>query len=935
MRYWKPFERLYVQVPVKEEKMSEDSLRKSEANLKAILENSLESIWSIDRAYRIQYANEVFVKAFEEAFGAGLSEGVNILEALPGSIRELWKERYDRAFKGEHFVFNDRIDLPDREIYIEVAMNPILIGKEVIGASFYGRDISKQKNYELQLLAAKRNAEQNEERYNALYKRSNDFVYIHDLEGNFLDANQATLSMFGYSEEEIPELNFLSLLEESELPRAMNEIKKLLEKGRQKDKVEFKLRKKNGEPVYVETMSSVIFQNEQAVAIQGIARDITQRKMAVESYKKLNTAINQSKEIVFITDREGIISFLNPEFSRVYGFTEEEVKGKVTPRILKSGLAPPEQATYLWNKLLNKESILGEYKNRCKDGSLIDIEGSADPILNEEGEIIGFLGIHRDITDRKRVEKDLILAKEKAEESERELRDSQRIARIGYYILDFTTGLWTSSDMLDEIFGIDKGYVRDVEGWLALVHPDFQDEMIEYFNTSVIKNHEPFNKQYLTIHKKTQQDTWVHGYGNLEFNETGELKRMFGTIQDITKSKLIESDLKLAKEKAEESDRLKSAFLANMSHEIRTPMNGILGFLSLLNNTDLNTDTRSKYISILNSSGERLLNTINDIIEISKIESGDVDVTYSDISVQKLASFYYDFFLPETELKNLEFKLIQPREQNTIRIQADKNKLDSVLTNLLKNAIKCTERGKIEFGYEVLDKELKFFVKDTGIGINKESIEVIFDRFIQSDISINRAHEGSGIGLSICKAYVELMGGKIQVESEVHKGSHFYFTIPIHPEEAGKPPVKGDFAVSDPNKALPAQPEKLKILLAEDDKVSIIYLKAILENIDCEIIEAENGEQALDLCKKFPDIDLILMDIQMPLMDGYEATRKIREFNKEVHIIAQTAFALGGDREKALQVGCNEYIPKPIDKEQLLHLLEQYVSGKNKSDPDL
>jgi len=799
MRDWKPFERLYVQVPVKEEKMSEDSIRKSEANLKAILENSLESIWSIDRSYRIQYANEVFVKAFEEAFGVGLSEGVNILEALPGSMRELWKERYDRAFKGEHFVFNERIDLPDREIYIEVAMNPILSGKKVIGASFFGRDVSKQKTYELQLLAAKRNAEQNEERYNALYKRSNDFVYIHDLEGNFLDANQATLHMFGYGEEDIPELNFLSLLEESELPKALNEIKKLLDKGRQKDKVEFKLKKKNGKPVYVETMSSVIFQNEQAVAIQGIARDITQRKMAVESYKKLNTAINQSKEIVFITDREGIITFLNPEFSRVYGFTEEEVKGKVTPRILKSGLAPPEQATYLWNKLLNKESILGEYKNRRKDGSLIDIEGSADPILNEEGEIIGFLGIHRDITDRKQAEEDLILAKEKAEES----------------------------------------------------------------------------------------------------------------------------------------DRLKSAFLANMSHEIRTPMNGILGFLSLLNNTDLNSDTRSKYISILNSSGERLLNTINDIIEISKIESGDVEVTYTDISVQKLASFYYDFFLPETELKNLEFNLIQPEEHKMIRIQADKNKLDSVLSNLIKNAIKCTERGKIEFGYEVLGKDLKFFVKDTGIGINQESIEVIFNRFRQSDISISRAHEGSGIGLSICKAYVELMGGKIKVESEENKGSLFYFTIPIQPEEAGEPPVKGDFAVSDPNKALPAQPEKLKILLAEDDKVSIIYLKAILENIDCEIIEAENGEQVLELCKKFPDIELILMDIQMPIMDGYEATSKIREFNKNVHIIAQTAYALGGDREKALQAGCNEYIPKPIDKAQLLHLLEQYISGKNKSYRDL
>jgi len=906
-----------------------ESLRKSKANLKAIIENSLESIWSIDRSYRIQYANEVFIKDFEQIFGVRLSEGTNLLESIPEPIRGVWKERYDRVFNKEHFTFIEKIELPDRVLYIEVAMNPILVDDEVIGASFFSRDISKQKNYELQLIAAKENAEENEERYNALFNRSNDFVYVHDFEGNFLDANQATLSMFGYSEEEIPSLNFLALLEETEFPKAQNEIEKLLEKGSQKEKVEFKLRKKNGEPVYVETVSSVIYQHEKPVAIQGIARDITQRKLAVESYKKLNVAISQSQEIVFITDKEGIITFLNPEFSRVYGFSAEEVLGKVTPRILKSGLAPPDQASYLWNKILNKESITGEYKNRCKDGSLIDIEGSADPILNEEDEIIGFLGIHRDITDRKRFEEDLILAKERAEESEKEIRESQRIARIGYYILDFKTGLWKGSEMLDEIFGIDKEIIRDVNLWLDLVHPDFQDEMLEYFNTSVIKNRESFNKQYKIINKKAQHSTWVHGYGTLEYDENGELNKMIGTIQDITLSKQIEADLKQAKEKAEESDRLKSAFLANMSHEIRTPMNGILGFLSLLNNTDLATDTRNKYISILNSSGERLLNTINDIIEISKIESGDVDVAYTDINVQKLAIFYHDFFLPEAELKNLQFNLVLPREHKMIRVQADKNKLDSVLTNLIKNAIKCTESGEIEFGYELLGEELKFFVKDTGIGVNKESIEVIFDRFTQSDISISKAHEGSGIGLSICKAYVELMGGKIHVESQENKGSHFYFTIPIYPEEVQNKAVFGDIVVTDSGNTLPGKPEKLKILLAEDDEVSAMYIKTILKDIDCEIIESANGEKTVELCKELQDIDVILMDIQMPLMNGYEATKKIREFNKEVHIIAQTAYALGGDREKALQAGCNEYIPKPINKEHLLNLLGKYISKKN------
>ncbi len=224
--------------------------------------------------------------------------------------------------------------------------------------------------------------------------------------------------------------------------------------------------------------------------------------------------------------------------------------------------------------------------------------------------------------------------------------------------------------------------------------------------------------------------------------------------------------------------------------------------------------------------------------------------------------------------------------------------------------------------------DLKFFVKDTGIGINKESIDLIFDRFIQSDLSQTRALEGSGIGLSICKAYVELMGGKIHVESEENKGSHFYFTIPIYSEEAQNLADHGDILETEQSNIILGHSHKLKILISEDDEVSSIYLNTILKKIDCEIIECSNGKKAVELCKSNPDIDLILMDIQMPLMNGYEATQLIREFNKDVYIIAQTAYALGGDREKALNAGCNDYIPKPIDKTHLLNLIGNYISER-------
>ena len=559
---------------------------------------------------------------------------------------------------------------------------------------------------------------------------------------------------------------------------------------------------------------------------------------------------------------------------------------------------------------------------------MIDIEGSADPILNERGDIIGFLGIHRDISARKRVEEDLIKAKESAEERERELHYSQRVARIGYYILDFRTGHWTSSEMLDEIFGIDNGFVRDVGGWISLVHPDHREEMQEYFNTSIIQNHEEFNKQYKIQDRTSKKSSWVHGYGTLEYDDKGDLIRMFGTIQDIDKSKIAELELQLAKEKAEESDRLKTAFLANMSHEIRTPMNGILGFLALLEKSDISEEEKETFIQIINGSAERLQNTIDDIIEISKIESGDVTVINSEVNIPDLLTFYYNFFLPEAHEKGLQLKLDLPHDQVIKKVSTDKSKLESIIANLLKNAIKFTVEGKIVFGFEQEGDKLRFFVEDTGIGINKESIDAVFDRFVQSDISVRHALEGSGIGLSICKAYAEKLGGEIFVESVENKGTVFSFTIPARHWDGSPQPA--DILVLEDEQAegTQATEKKTKILIAEDDRVSSRYLQTILSEIECEVLICQNGEEAVKRCCDETDIDIILMDIRMPVLNGYEATQRIREFNKDIYIIAQTAYALEGDDNLAIKAGCNEYITKPIERKKLLQIIQRYLSGR-------
>jgi PAS domain S-box-containing protein len=412
------------------------------------------------------------------------------------------------------------------------------------------------------------------------------------------------------------------------------------------------------------------------------------------------------------------------------------------------------------------------------------------------------------------------------------------------------------------------------------------------------------NEEYATLNEEYQTI-------NEELNESN------------SKLKELNTRLEEALEKAEEGDRLKTAFLANMSHEIRTPMNGILGFLGLLGKPDLDDAEKTNYINIVNESGQRLLSTINDIIEISKIESGDIQLDKREINLQPFLFYYHEFFLPLAEDKGLQLKLIQTTA-NHETIFTDKTKLDSILTNLIKNAIKFTEKGSIEFGCEHQSTDdYLFFVKDTGKGIKPEKLNAVFERFVQEDTSLSSGYEGSGLGLSVTKEYVKALSGKIWVESEPGKGSCFYFTIPATDKEQQTGAASSD---SDSHEIILNEvPKKLKLLIAEDDEVSFIYLQEILNTLDCEITRCMKGREAVEQCKSNPGIDVILMDIKMPGMDGYQATREIRKFNKNIYIIAQTAYALAGEEKKALEAGCNAYIAKPVQQDKLMELLSRYI----------
>ena len=392
---------------------------------------------------------------------------------------------------------------------------------------------------------------------------------------------------------------------------------------------------------------------------------------------------------------------------------------------------------------------------------------------------------------------------------------------------------------------------------------------------------------------------------------------IYGSCRDITGRKFAEYELIMAKEKAEESDRLKSAFLTNMSHEIRTPMNGILGFAELLKEPDLSVSEQQEYIHNMHLSGERMLNTINSIVIISKIDSGLVDINIKEVNLNDKIEFIYKLFKPEVEIKGLNFLFSTGLPPGEAIIKTDYEKVSTILTNLLSNAIKFTVAGSIEFGFEKKGEYLEFFVKDTGAGIPYTRQKLIFDIFRQGSESLNRGYEGSGLGLSISKSYVEMLCGRIWVNSEEGKGSAFYFTIPFKEGNQGKRAMNDGLTVETTK----VKTRKLKILVAEDDPDAYNLIMLRIKKISKEILHAENGIDAVELCRSNPDIDLILMDIQMPKMNGYDAIRQIRLFNKNVIVIAQTAYAFSSDEKMAIDAGCNYYISKPINYNALAEFI--------------
>jgi signal transduction histidine kinase len=375
-------------------------------------------------------------------------------------------------------------------------------------------------------------------------------------------------------------------------------------------------------------------------------------------------------------------------------------------------------------------------------------------------------------------------------------------------------------------------------------------------------------------------------------------------------------ELIAAKEKAEASDRLKSSFISNISHEIRTPLNGILGFGQILSDVEIEAEERELYIKMLKSSSSRLINTITNFLDISLLTSGNQKVFRKEINASKLIQEVVKKYEDDCISKNNKLSVQAPPDDIEIKLVTDGEMVGKILNQLVDNAIKFTQKGNIQLGYQIIKDQIHFFVRDTGIGISAESQKLIFDNFVQEDNTVTRGYEGSGLGLSIAKKFVEFLDGQIWLESEKGKGSVFYFSLPC--EKIAAPDSIQEIV---PEQSTGSQQT---LLIAEDNDINFKYYNLILKNEFIKILHAWNGVEAVDLSKHHPEIKLVMMDLKMPEMNGFEATRQIKAFRNDLPIIVVTAHSGSEDHQKAIDAGCDDVMIKPIKRELLISKLKEF-----------
>jgi len=825
-------------------------------------------------------------------------------------------------------------------------------------------ELSHRRGAEKRLAAAAEAIRDRNEWLNTVVNTSADGIIAIDEQGKLTLFNPAAGCIFGWKPEEMIGQSLDRLipheLRQGHYQKVRNYFATNMPKMVERQIIGLR---RNGEHFPMEMSIAIGGPSDKHFAV-AILRDITLRKRHEEELRlakelaedaaarlpALFRAVEQNPASVAITDSQGSIEYVNPGFVSATGYTLEEVIGK-NPRILKSNVHPPEFYRQMWQVLLEGEVWRDEICNRKKNGELYWEDATIAPVVDADGHITHFVAMKLDITTRKQAEAEL---KQAVDQLQRTTALQQAILNSTEYSI-----IATKQDGTITTFNAGAEHLLGyrAEEVVGKVTPEIIHDKEELIKRAQILSKElayPVPVGFETFIANAQRGcpdenewTYIRKDGTrfpvllsvtAICDDTGQVTGFMGIAQDITKRKQAEETLKLAKEQAEEASRAKSQFLATMSHELRTPLNGVIGMTELLRDTQLDRRQR-EFVDACHSSGESLLGLINDVLDFSKIEAGKLELEVHEFNLSSLLKETLDMMTFQALQKGLQLSThITPQTCHWVR--GDSGRLRQVLVNLIGNAIKFTEAGKVAVKVE-LDKiqsgkaTIRFEVSDTGIGIPPDRIDRLFKSFSQADSSTTRKYGGTGLGLAICKRLVELMDGRIGVESQEGRGSIFWFEVPLQPLRDDYMQELEQMESADVRRQTHATLLKgRRVLLAEDNRVNRMFAQEVIQRAGIECYTAANGLQAIQAIKKRGRFDLVLMDCQMPEMDGYEATRRIREMERNgelaghLPVIALTASSIKGEREQCLAAGMDAYLSKPFTPNKLLDVIGQLLAAK-------
>lgn len=796
-----------------------------------------------------------------------------------------------------------------------------------------------------------------EEKYRLLIENQTDIVVQVDIEGRFLYVSQSYCRLFGKSEKELLGEKFMPLVHEDDRESTLAAMQKLYAPPHQV-MIEQRAMTVKGWRWISWSDTAITDKDGQVKEIIGVGRDITDKKNLeqkwIESRIMLRSVLDAIPVRVFWKGRDLRYLGCNQPFAMdagmkspldLLGKTDYEMGWKEQAELYRS------DDTAVISSGVSR--INYEEPQTTPDGRRIHLRTSKVPLKNAQNEIIGVLGTYEDITDKKRDElvhrflfniTDAVGLNTSLEElvviiksQLKHLMDCEHLY-VAFY--DAETGLLRT---LNEAVDTDEDPPRwEAEGSLTGLVIKKQKSMLidnskfrELEQQGTVKLIGKQSKVWLGVplfsEGKVIGAIVVQSFDDPKAYDKSSMELMeFVSVQIshvLQKQKNLE-ELQEAKKKAEESDRLKTSFLNNLSHEVRTPLNGIVGCADLICSDEKVSNEMTLYSELISQNSRQLTDTINDVVTMSSLETGQIKLHITSCmpaEIIKKLQFEYQSLIPA----EIDFKTHTTLPDEAIIFPADGEKVQHILRQLLNNAIKFTEAGSIELGCKMQADEMLFYVQDTGIGIDKKNQKLIFDSFRKVEDQTDKLYRGTGLGLSIVKAFVAVMDGKIELESTPGKGSYFSFSLPIPAEK---------------NKAIKAPPQKVKtsstenktthVLLVEDEKTNMIYLESVFRDTDISMLKAVNGKQAIELFKQNSNIKLVLMDLKMNVMDGFEATKQIKAISPEVPVIAVSAYALSADKHKAYQAGCDDYLTKPFRKSELIAKIGKFLELQDQINMD-